>query len=270
LPAVKWFALHTDVNVRTPASELLYFTERGSGPPLLLVHGLMVTGEMFDSVIDHLARHHRVIVPDLRGHGRSRMFPPPYTAEQLASDLARLLDSVGLDSIAVLGYSQGGPIAQQLVFDHPARCNRLVLACTYAFNMASFREKLEGHLTPVLIRLLGMKRFAKLVVSQGAKDLARERADWLVALIASQDKTLMLSAWKEAMAFDSRRRLAEIRCPTLVVAGANDQAVPIHHAKTLHEGIAGSRLVVVDGADHALIWTRPDELVRVTEEFLGA
>jgi 3-oxoadipate enol-lactonase len=72
------------------------------------------------------------------------------------------------------------------------------------------------------------------------------------------------------MAFDSRKRLGEIQCPTLVVAGSNDQAVPIHHARMLHNGIRGSRLVIIDGADHALIWTHPDELVRVTDEFLEA
>src|SRR5689334_2625916 len=136
--------------------ELLYFSERGSGPPLLLVHGLMVSGEMFEPVIEHFAARQRVIVPDLRGHGRSRGLPAPYHATQLASDLARLLDHLGIDSTAVLGYSQGGAIAQQLVLDHPKRCDRLVLACTYAYNMATFREKLEGHLAPLLIRLLGM------------------------------------------------------------------------------------------------------------------
>jgi pimeloyl-ACP methyl ester carboxylesterase len=261
--------LHRYVNVRNSGSELVYFTERGLGPPLLLVHGLMVTGEMFEPVIEHFASRYRVIVPDLRGHGRSRGLPPPYTVAQLASDLVRLLDHLGIASTAVLGYSQGGATAQQLALDHPERCNRLVLACTYAFNMASLREKLEGHLAPLLIRILGMTRFAKLVVSQGAKELGKERGDWLVALIASQDRTLMLSAWKETMAFDSRRRLAEIRCPTLVVAGSRDEAVPIHHAKMLHEGIAGSRLVLIDGANHALIWTHPDELVRLTDKFLG-
>jgi len=83
--------------------ELLYFTERGSGPPLLLVHGVMITGEMFEPVIEHFATRHRVILPDLRGHGRSRGLPPPYTAAQLASDLSRLLDHLGIDSTAVLG-----------------------------------------------------------------------------------------------------------------------------------------------------------------------
>ena len=72
------------------------------------------------------------------------------------------------------------------------------------------------------------------------------------------------------MAFDSRRRLTEIGCPTLVVAAANDQAVPANHAKMLHDGIAGSQLVSIDGADHALILTHSEELVRVTDEFLGA
>src|SRR6266508_592960 len=188
-------------SARAP-SELLYFTEYGSGPPLLLVHGLMVTGEMFEPVIGHLAARHRVIVPDLRGHGRSRGLPSPYTAAQLAADLSLLLDHLGIESTAVLGYSQGGAIAQQLVLDHPERCERLVLACTYTFNMATFREKLEGHLVPLLLPILGMRRFAQFVVSQGAQHLGQERGDWLARLMADQDDKLMATAWRETMAFD--------------------------------------------------------------------
>lgn len=251
-------------------SELLYFTERGSGRPLLLVHGLMMTGDMFEPVIGHFATRHRVIVPDLRGHGRSRGLPPPYTVEQLASDLSRLLDHLGIDATAVLGYSQGGAIAQQLVLDHPTRCDRLVLGCTYAFNMATTREWLEGHLMPPLVRILGMRRLANLGISQSMLRLDKERANWLAGLMADQDLTLMLTALKETLAFDSRKRLAEIRCPTLVIAGSNDQGVPIHHAKMLHEGIAGSQLVIIDGADHALIWTHTDKFLQATDEFLEA
>jgi pimeloyl-ACP methyl ester carboxylesterase len=252
------------------SSELLYFTDRGSGPPLLLVHGLMITGEMFEPVIEHFSARHRVIVPDLRGHGRSRGLPPPYTAAQLASDLSRLLDHLGIGTTTVLGYSNGGAIAQQLALDYPRRSDRLVLACTYAFNMATLREKIEGHLFPLLVQVFGIKRIAKIVFSLGAKHLRKERANWLAAIMASQDQKLMVIALREALAFDSRLRLAEFRCPTLIIAGSNDDAVPIHHAKMLHDGIAGSRLVIIDGADHALIWTHPSELVRVTEEFLGA
>ncbi|MFE9202445.1 alpha/beta fold hydrolase [Micromonospora sp. NPDC007230] len=256
-------------SARSP-SERLYFTEYGSGSPLLLVHGLMVTGQMFEPVIEHFAARHRVIVPDLRGHGRSRGLPPPYAATQLAADLSQVLDQLGIESTAVLGYSQGGAIAQQLVLDFPDRCDRLVLACTFAFNMATLREQVEGRLLPLVLQLLGMRLSARLIVSPAAPQLGRERADWLAGLIADQDRRLMVSAWKETMAFDSRRRLGEIACPTLVIAASDDQAVPIHHARMLHAGIAGAELVVIGAAGHALIWTHTEEFERVTDSFLGA
>lgn len=249
--------------------ELIYFREKGSGPPLLLVHGLMITGEMFEPVLEQFAARHRVIVPDLRGYGLSRGLPPPYTSSQLAADLSRLLDHLGIGSTAVLGYSHGGAIAQQLVLDHPRLCERLVLACTYAFNMATFRERIDGHLAPFFVQMLGMRRFAKLVVALGAKDFDKKQLDHVAGIMGDQDKKLMVAAWKEAMAFDSRARLGEIKCPTLIVAGADDIAVPMHHAEMLHDGIKGSRVVVIEGANHALIWTHPEELVRVTEEFLA-
>jgi 3-oxoadipate enol-lactonase len=225
---------------------------------------------MFEPALDRFAAFHRVIVPDLRGHGRSRLLPPPYTARQLAADLAGLLRQLGVASAAVLGYSQGGAIAQQLALDWPERCSRLVLGCTYAYNMASPREWVEGHMTPFLLRLLGPRRFAEFVVSQGAKELSNERAAWLVDLMANQERRLMAAAWRATMAFDSRPRLAEITCPTLIVAGSIDQAVPMHHAQMLHKGIVGSHLVVIEGAGHTLIWTHPDEFVRITEDFLTA
>ena len=102
------------------------------------------------------------------------------------------------------------------------------------------------------------------------KQVSKDRADWVLGFIADQDRQRMVSAWREAMAFDSRPRLAEIKCPTLVIAASNDRAVPFHHAKMLHDSIEGSQLVVIEGTDHALIWERPEEFVQVTEEFLGA
>jgi pimeloyl-ACP methyl ester carboxylesterase len=251
-------------------AELLCCREQGSGPPLLLIHGLMISGDMFEPVVEHFAARHRVIVPDLRGHGRSRALPPPYTVPQLASDLVRLLDHLGIVSTTVLGYSNGGAIAQQFVLDNPGRCDRLVLACTYAFNMATRRERLEGRFVPLLVRLIGMKRFAALLLAQGLKRVPPDRARWVGDLIADQNRDLMIAAWKAGMAFDSRRRLSEIRCPTLIVAGSDDTAVPAHHAQMLHEGIAGSTLAVIDGADHALIWARTDDFVRLVDQFVDS
>jgi pimeloyl-ACP methyl ester carboxylesterase len=65
-----------------------------------------------------------------------------------------------------------------------------------------------------------------------------------------------------------RSRIGAIECPTLIIAGAKDDAVPMHHAKMLQDGIAGSKLVVIENADHALIWACPDELLRAVNKFL--
>jgi pimeloyl-ACP methyl ester carboxylesterase len=252
----------------TSPPDLLYFTERGTGSPLLLVHGLMVTGEMFEPIVAPLAQRHRLIVPDLRGCGKSRELPPPYTVKRQAADLACLLDHLGIEASDVLGYSQGGTVAQQLALDYPKRVNRLILSNTYAYNLATMREKIEGKGVPFLIRLLGMRRFAQFVVSQGLKQVPAQRAEWVVNLIAAQDPALMIAVWKAAMAFDSRRRLGTMKCPTLIIAGAKDEGVPMHHAKMLQDGIAGSTLAVIENADHALIWACPNELLGAVDKFL--
>jgi 3-oxoadipate enol-lactonase len=113
-----------------------------------------------------------------------------------------------------------------------------------------------------------MKRFARTIIGLGLKRVSKQRAAWVVGLVGDQDPRLMQAAWKAAMAFDSRSRLSEIRCPTLVIAGSQDSAVPMHNARMLHEGIARSALTIVEGAYHALIWERPEEFVGVVEHFL--
>jgi len=228
----------------------------------------MVTGEMFEPVAGELAQRHRLIVPDLRGSGRSRHLAPPYSVEQQAADLAQLLGRLNIDAADVLGYSQGGAVAQQLALDHPNRVRRLILANTYAYNMATVKERIEGKLAPLLIRLLGMRLFAQFVIAVGTKQVPDSSKRRIIEILADQDASLMTTAWHEAMRFDSRDRLGEIECPTLIIAGAGDNAVPMHHARTLHAGIANSKLIVVEGADHALLWARSETLVSLAEDFL--
>jgi len=256
------------------SSDLVHFIERGSGPPLLLVHGLGMSGGMFEPVVDPLAKRHRLIIPDLRGCGKSRGMPPPYSVQQQAADLAALLVHLGIDSADALGYSQGGPVVQQIALDYPAKVRRLILSNTYAYNMATVRETIEGHLVPILFRLLGVRLFVRLLISHGLKNIPKDRSAWVASLIArtwgeADPKSLAL-AWREAMAFDSRSRLREIRCPTLVIAGSDDDAVPMHHATMLHEGIVGSALVLIQGADHAVMWARPGEWLNTVGAFLDS
>src|ERR671939_828149 len=172
-----------------PIASPLFVEQSGAGPPLLLIHGLMVSGAMYQPVLPALAAHYRVIVPDLRGHGRSGALPGPYSVEQLARDLAQLLDDLRVDSAHILGYSQGGAVAQQFAHDYPARVRGLVLGCTYAYNMLSRRERVEGMLAPWMVRILGMRRVARLLFSGvgGGQRLAPETARWLEGILAAND-----------------------------------------------------------------------------------
>src|SRR5262249_4912993 len=151
-----------------------------------------------------------------------------------ARDLAQLLDDLQVDTVHILGYSQGGAVAQQLAHDYPKRVRGLVLACTYAYNMLSRRERLEGMLAPWLVRILGMRRLAGLVIlGGGGQRLSPETARWLQGILAANDKARMVEAVEAMKAFDSRPWLYQIACPTLVIAGATDTAVPLTHAQML-------------------------------------
>jgi pimeloyl-ACP methyl ester carboxylesterase len=257
---------------QAPIASPLFVQQSGTGRPLLLIHGLMVSGVMYQPVLPTLATHYRLIVPDLRGHGRSGALPGPYSVEQLAHDLAQLLDDLHVDSAHVLGYSQGGAVAQQFAHDYPRRVRSLVLGCTYAYNMLSRRERVEGMLAPWFVRILGMRGIARLLISGvgGGRSMSLETARWLQAILAANDKTRMVAAVEAMKAFDSRPWLHEIRCPTLVIAGAEDTAVPIAHAHMLTQGIPGAQLRVVEGAGHALIWTHTDSFVQAVEGFLAS
>ena len=246
----------------------IFYTEYGSGPPLVLLHGLMVSGDMFDVLKEPLGTRYRLIMPDLRGHSRSRNLPPPYTIQQLAQDVSDLMDRLYIPSAAILGYSQGGAVAQALALDHPEKVSRLILVCTFAHNDVSFWEKLEARLAPVFMSLLGLRILARIVVSAVAKDLIKKDAEWLRNEMAGQDKRRMIRAWKELVAFDSSARLGEIHCPTLVIAGSKDRAVPAGHGKALHDGIDGSQFILIAGGGHMLIWSHTEQFVTEIERWL--
>lgn len=248
---------------------LAYLDSGGNDTPLLLIHGVMVSGAMYEPVLPALKKHYRVIVPDLRGHGHSGALPGPYSVKQLARDLAQLLDDLQIDAVDILGYSQGGAVAQQFAYDYPERVDSLTLSCTFAYSMLSRREQMESMISPWLIRILGVRRMGRLAIgSGGGQRVPPEIALWLEEIIAANDMTRMVVAVKEMNAFDSRAWMHQITCPTLVIAGAEDEAVSLEHAQMLAQDIPGAQLRVIDGAGHFLIFTHTDIFVEAVKAFL--
>jgi pimeloyl-ACP methyl ester carboxylesterase len=248
------------------AADQLYVAEYHDGPPVVLLHGLMATGEMFADLIERLAGRYRLIVPDLPGHGRSREVGGPYTVESMAARVAAALTERSVRNAHIMGYSHGGTIAQQLARDDAELVRSLALVATYAHNTATRRERLEGWLAPRLVRLLGMRRMAALVArpgTGGGPPLPPNKITWLRTMLASNDRTRMAQAAAELSRFDSRGWLDQLRIPTLVISGGHDTAVPPHHAAMLAQGIPTARTATIPDAGHTMIWTHPDRLAEI-------
>ncbi len=251
------------------ASNGIFFRVAGEGEPLLLLHGLMVNGEMFDPLVDLLRDDFRMLIPDLRGHGKSGTVAGPCDVAALATDLDAVLAEAGFERCSVLGYSHGGAVAQQLAHTRPARVARMMLGCTYAQNAGTRRERLEGAIFETLLRFIDPGTLGRLAIRPsktkpgGPVGLTREQALWVRGLMASNGRGAMRSAVRGMLAFDSGPWLAELKVPTLVIAGSDDTAVPRYHYDMLVKGIAGACGRIIDRAEHTLIWTHTGELAQI-------
>lgn len=251
------------------ASNGIFYRLEGDGEPLLLIHGLMASGAMYDPLVELLRDRFRMLIPDLRGHGKSGSLDGPYDVAALASDLDIVLSEAHFDRCAVMGYSHGGAVAQQLAHTRPAAVSKLILACTYACNVATRRERIEAAVFSALLLFFSPATFAKVFVQpskskpSGPIGLTKEQAKWLRAILAANRASPIRAAARGLVTFDSRPWLKELRMPTLVIGGTHDKAVPRHHFDTLVNGIPGGVGQLVDRAGHTLLWTHTQELADI-------
>ena len=105
----------------------LYYETHGSGQPLILLHGGLMSGETFGPVLPLLAERHKVVAVDLQGHGRTADIDRPIDVRLMAGDIAALIDHLKLDKADVVGYSLGGGVALQTAAQYPTKVRRLVM-----------------------------------------------------------------------------------------------------------------------------------------------
>jgi aminoacrylate hydrolase len=234
----------------------LYYEDTGRGEPLLLVPGLSGRGSFWASQVTDFARDFRVIVHDHRGTGRSTHSRIRYSVEQMADDVLRLMDALGVESAHLVGHSTGGAIGQALALDHPRRIRSLVLSATWAGP------------DPYFLRLFESRK--GVLLSQGAEAYLRASALFLAppawisandALLTAQHKAALAetapvevtaSRIDAIMRHDRRARLADIRVPTLVIVAQDDVITPRFYSEELASRVPGAKLVVLDGGGHGV------------------
>lgn len=250
----------------------LHYTESGQGTPLLLLHGVGGSHEIWLPVIPELAKSHRVIAADHRGHGKSAKPRGSYSIRLFAEDWVALMEAFRIDRAHVLGLSMGGAIAMQLAAEHSQRVQSLVLVDTWAFPhpdfLAMLRQRLEALATGDLAA------YAEAVIPQlyspefiraNPKALADYRAR-----ATSLDPGTLRSSVQACMVHDMLGRLQTIKAPTLVLVGSEDRLLPPFHSEYLQRAIPGARLSVIKASGHFPHLERPREFFQAVTEFLAS
>jgi len=237
----------------------------GAGPPLLLIQGLGYARWGWEPVVEPLARSFDVILFDNRGIGESAAPAGPYTATQMAGDALQVLDEAGVERAHVLGTSLGGMVAQELALTHPARVDKLVLACTTPGGPDSF--PMPEQTLKLLQKGASLREFIE-------NALAPDPSTELVEQILSHREATAqpLESWSAqaaaGMGFDALDRLEEIRAPTLILHGTEDGVVDSRNTALFALRIPGARVELFPGTGHLFFWEQPDRFVAAVEEFL--
>ncbi len=253
------------------------YEERGSGRPLLLIHGYPLNHTLWEPQLDALADQARVIAPDLRGHGQSEPMPGPYSMDLLADDCNALLDALGITQPVVMGgLSMGGYVTFAFYRKYAARVAGLILAATRA-GVDSPEAKTNRLKAIELVR----------DPTQGPSAIAQMMLPRLLAPqtyatrpeLVKQVHRILLSVSPEGMIGDlmgmlerpdSTPTLAQIDRPTLIVHGADDPLISPQESQAMHAGIKNSRLVILPGAGHLPNLEQPELFNEAVRDFLRA
>lgn len=242
----------------------------GDGFPLVLIHGWCADGLSYALQIP-LAYKYRLILPDLRGQGKS---PKPRTActpALMASDVNRLLKRLGIEKAIICGGSFGGMVALQFALDYREKVEALILSDTAATSSAA-APFMAGCMS--LLSAPNAAEMLRGMISQFASQSGMSESPAGSMLIeaslerlADIDPISLLEVTKGMQAFDVTARLSEIKVPTLIIACKRDLVVPPQYSEEMHKRIAGSECVVMD-TEHGSPFFRPDAWNNAVRNFL--
>lgn len=211
----------------------------------------------------------RVLRYDQRGHGASEVPPGPYTVEELADDLVRLVDELDVESFSLCGLSLGGAPAMSLAAHLPERVDRLVLACT----SARFGDPEQWLERAAVVRRDGVEPIADSIIGRwftpGFAALNPETVARFRALLVSTPREGYAGCCEALAAWDARDELAGIHVPTLVIGAAEDPSTPLDHAELLARGIPDARLAVLPDAGHLANVQQAEAFSRLVSEHVA-
>ena len=262
------------------------FREAGEGPLIVLIHGITGRSDQWSPAIDHLAAEHRVLAPDLLGHGESAKPRGDYSLGAYASAVRDTIVALGHERATIVGHSLGGGIAMQFAYQFPERCERLVLVSSGGLGREVHpllrASTLPGSewVMPWLMhaRVLGVGetigRLVGMLRLRAGTDLA-EVARGFASLGDAEARDAFIETMRAVLDPGGQRVSALDRLyltetlPTMLVWGSADPIIPAAHGHDAHELMPGSRLELLDGVGHFPQLERPYEFAGLLAHFVA-
>jgi len=249
----------------------IHYERTGAGPPLLLIHGLGSSGDDWAFQRDDFARTHTLILPDLRGSGRSAKPRGPYSIARFAADLWALLDALAIGPLDLLGFSLGGAVAIEMALLRPQQVRRLIVCNTLAsYRTDTWRKWLEAHAQLACVRLLGLRRTARLVARRMfPHDDQAPKRQRVVDVVGANPRRPYLDTVHALIGWSAIVRLGALRAPVLVIAAEHDYT-PLAEKRAELQHFPQAQLVVVAGSRHGTPFDAVERFNRIVLEYLDS
>ncbi len=245
----------------------------GQGWPVLLIHGYPLNSRLWQPQLDGLAGAARLIAPDLRGHGNSQTVPGPYSMDLLADDCAALLDALHIhEPVVVDGLSMGGYIAMAFARRHPERLAGLVLTATRA-GADSEAGKAGRDQAAAQARQQGVGAIVEAMLPKLlAPDNFQNRPDLVAEARAIMSNTSLEGVLGDLAGMkarpDSTESLKQVRVPTRIILGAEDQIIPQAEGRAMLSALPDAGMDVVPGAGHLVNLEQPEAYNELLRDFV--
>ena len=238
-------------------TEKLFVEEHGQGIPLTLLHGYPLDHRLWADVVPILKQSCRVILPDLRGHGQSPAPKGPYTMREMAEDVVAMLDGLEIQQTYIAGHSMGGYVAIALARYFPERLLGLALTASHAY--ADSAEKKQSRLDSIArIKKEGVAQiFSTMSDKLTYNKRIAERVQEIIAGANAEGAMGILMAMAERL--DSITVLANLKKPVLIIAGKDDQIIPIETSRKMAREIKTPRFIEISGAGHVPMFDQPEK-----------
>ncbi len=257
------------------ATELAY-KSAGKGTPVVLIHGHPFDYTMWDPQIAAFSKSYQVIIPDLRGYGKSVLKDATATTfEDYATDVLNLVDQLKIDSFHLGGLSMGGQIIMEMFRQAPDRIKSLIFADTFA-GLDTPEAKQARNVAATKLENEGMAGYADEVISKMITPAHVKSQPGVAAHVLKMMKSTSPLAAATAMRARSERIdylnivLPEIDIPTLVIVGREDEFTPVAKAEELKKNLHNCKLVVIEDAGHMPNLEQPEIFNKVALDFLNS